>query len=96
MSTNSQENQQVSISKDALTILVQLVQLAQKKGAYSLDESYLAFNAINTIVDEPKFKKTAELVQNLFSSNNTINNIQNENELSQNKNEEVAVNNSSV
>ena len=91
MSSNSEENQQVSISKDALTILVQLVQLAQKKGAYSLDESYLAFNAINTIVDEPKFKKTAELVKNLFSSN-----IQKESESQQDKNETVVINNSSV
>ena len=89
MSSNSEENQQVSISKDALTILVQLVQLAQKKGAYSLDESYLAFNAINTIVDEPKFKKTAELVKNLFSSN-----IQKAPVPSQDKNETVIVNNS--
>ena len=89
MSSNSEENQQVSISKDALTILVQLVQLAQKKGAYSLDESYLAFNAINTIVDEPKFKKTAELVKNLFSSN-----IQKAPVPSQDKNETVVVNNS--
>tara|TARA_B100001093_G_scaffold324745_1_gene309877 strand:- start:85 stop:360 length:276 start_codon:yes stop_codon:yes gene_type:complete len=89
MSSNSEEIQQVSISKDALTILVQLVQLAQKKGAYSLDESYLAFNAINTIVDEPKFKKTAELVKNLFSSN-----IQKAPVPSQDKNETVVVNNS--
>ena len=66
--TNSEESQQISISKEAITVLVQLVQLAQKKGAYSLDESYLAFNAINTIVDDPKFKRTQELVQNLFTS----------------------------
>lgn len=73
MSSSSEEIQQVSISKDALTVLVQLVQLAQKKGAYSLDESYLAFNAINTIVDDPKFKKTHELVQNLFTTKNKSN-----------------------
>lgn len=66
--TNTEEPQQISISKEAITVLVQLVQLAQKKGAYSLDESYLAFNAINTIVDDPKFKRTQELVQNLFTS----------------------------
>ena len=66
--TNNEEPQQISISKEAITVLVQLVQLAQKKGAYSLDESYLAFNAINTIVDDPKFKRTQELVQNLFTS----------------------------
>ena len=65
--SEKQETQQVTISRDALTVLVQLVQLAQKKGAYSLDESYLAFNAINSFVDEPKYKKTEELVQTLFS-----------------------------
>ena len=29
--TNSEESQQISISKEAITVLVQLVQLAQKK-----------------------------------------------------------------
>ena len=64
--TNSEESQQISISKEAITVLVQLVQLAQKKGAYSLDESYLAFNAINTIVDDPKFKRTQELFKTFY------------------------------
>ena len=68
----SNDDTQIAISKDAITMLVKLVQLAQKKGAYSLDESYLAFNVINSIVDEPKFRKTKELVENLFNkSNNT-------------------------
>ena len=30
--------------------------------------NHIAFNAINTIVDDPKFKRTQELVQNLFTS----------------------------
>ena len=77
-----------------MTILVQLVQLAQKKGAYSLEESYLAFNAINTIVDEPRFKKTQELVQNLFSNNqSSVESSKQTSSLSENINESQVVNN---
>jgi len=74
MSTNIEESSLVSISKEALTVMVQLIQLAQKKGAYTLDESYLAFNAINSIVDDPKFKRTKELVETLFNKSNVATN----------------------
>ena len=39
---------------DAVTILVRLVNIAQKRGVFALEESYLAFTAIATLSDDLK------------------------------------------
>ena len=54
-------------SKESLTVLVQLVNLAQKRGAFTIEESYLAFMAMKEFIDDPKLKKAEELVHQLFN-----------------------------
>ena len=44
-------------SKESLTVLVQLVNLAQKRGAFTIEESYLAFMAMKEFIDDPKLQK---------------------------------------
>ena len=55
-------------SKEALTILIQLVNIAQKKGAYDLHESFLAFNAISKFVDDPKMVNAKQMIEKAFSN----------------------------
>ena len=57
-------------SKEALTILIQLVNIAQKKGAYDLHESFLAFNAISKFVDDPKMITAKQMINKAFSNTN--------------------------
>lgn len=56
-------------SKDALSILIQLVNIAQKRGAFDIQESYLAFCALSKFVDDPKIKTAEEIGKKLFASN---------------------------
>ena len=56
-------------SKESLTVLVQLVNLAQKRGAFSVEESYLAFMAMKEFIDDPKLVRAEELVKQLFDKN---------------------------
>ena len=59
------------ISKEGLTVLIQLVNLAQKRGAYNLEESYLAFMVLKDVIDDPKYKRAVEAVKELFPENVT-------------------------
>jgi hypothetical protein len=54
-------------SKESLTILIQLVNLAQKRGAYSVEESYLAFMAMKEFINDPKLDRAEKLVEELFN-----------------------------
>jgi len=54
-------------SKQSLTVLVQLVNLAQKRGAFTIEESYLAFMAMKEFIDDPKLQKAEDLVKELFN-----------------------------
>ena len=40
---------------DSIKILITLVETAYKRGTYTLEESYLAFNAIHTFTNEKSF-----------------------------------------
>ena len=57
--------------REALKLLVQLVQLAQKRGAYSLDEAYLAFSAVSSVIQDSKLDEVKNYVKNLEQQNNT-------------------------
>jgi len=77
-------------SKESLSVLVQLVNIAQKRGAFTIEESYLAFMAMKEFVDDPKLVKAEELVNQLFNKSDNekqeLNTIANQvNELTENK-----------
>lgn len=55
--------------REALKLLVQLVQVAQKRGAYSLDEAYLAFSAVSSIIQDSKLDEVKNFVKNLEQQN---------------------------
>ena len=50
---------------DAVTILVRLVNIAQKRGVFALEESYLAFTAIATLSDDLKLKEFKKNIKDL-------------------------------
>tara|TARA_B110000977_G_C10716606_1_gene353486 strand:- start:156 stop:398 length:243 start_codon:yes stop_codon:yes gene_type:complete len=77
-------------SKESLSILVQLVNIAQKRGAFTIEESYLAFMAMKEFIDDPKLVRAEELVNQLFNKNpskktelssieNVVNNLNDDN-----------------
>ena len=66
-------------SKESLTILVQLVNLAQKRGAYSVEESYLAFMAMKEFISDPKLDRAEELVKQLFNKDGSSKDLTQEN-----------------
>lgn len=65
-------------SKEALTILIQLVNIAQKKGAFDIHESFLAFNAISKFVDDPKMITAKQMIEKAFSSKDEAKNSKSE------------------
>lgn len=66
---------QSSITKipvhDSIKILISLVELAQKRGCYSIDESYLAYNAILSFTDDKNYTNAYNLIKNKLESTNT-------------------------
>jgi Neuraminidase (sialidase) len=54
-------------SPEAIKILVSLVEVAQRRGAFSIDESYLAFHAIHTFTNEKKYDDALSLINNKLS-----------------------------
>ena len=40
---------------NSIKILISLVEVAQKKGTYSIEESYLAFHAIHTFINQKSY-----------------------------------------
>ena len=56
---------QVTLSKDVINILVQLINIAQKRGAYTIEESYLAYKVFRSFLNDPKFDKIEELANTL-------------------------------
>lgn len=67
MNTNSNSQANDNDTKEALSLLIQLVNIAQKKGAYDLHESYLAFNAISKFVDDPKLESAKLMINKAFN-----------------------------
>jgi len=59
-------------SASDISILIQLIQLAQKKGAYSLEESYLAFSVISKYVKDEKYTQIINLVKTLEDKVNIL------------------------
>lgn len=52
-------------SEEAILLLVRLVNAAQKRGAYNIEESYLAFNAMESLSNNESLKKLKQLVADL-------------------------------
>jgi len=52
-------------SEEAILLLVRLVNAAQKRGAYNVEESYLAFNAMESLSNNESLKKLKQLVADL-------------------------------
>jgi hypothetical protein len=50
---------------DAVTILVRLVNVAQKRGVFALEESYLAFTAIASLSADDSLLKFKQNIKNL-------------------------------
>lgn len=50
---------------DAVTILVRLVNVAQKRGVFALEESYLAFTAIAALSADDNLLKFKQNIKNL-------------------------------
>tara|TARA_B110000908_G_C9945201_1_gene310032 strand:+ start:98 stop:382 length:285 start_codon:yes stop_codon:yes gene_type:complete len=61
-------------SNSDISILIQLIQLAQKRGTYSLDESYLAFSIISKYVNDSKYTQIINLVNSLDNKVDDLNN----------------------
>jgi hypothetical protein len=59
---------------ESVKILVSLVEIAQRRGTYTLDESYLAFNAIHTFTKEKKYDDVYNYInEKLSSKDSTVN-----------------------
>ena len=63
--------------KEAIRIMVQLVQAAQKRGAYSLDEAFLAFHSVSAVVQDEKYDEVKNYIKkfepsNVAQPNNTL------------------------
>ena len=67
---NINETPNANIPVEIINILIQLVHTAHNKGVYTLDQSYLAFSAINSTTNNPQYKKTHEFVENLLKKTN--------------------------
>lgn len=59
----------VTLSKEIIHVLVQLINIAQKRGAYSMEESYLAYSVFRKFLNDPKFDKIEELLKNMDNNN---------------------------
>jgi len=58
--------------KEAIKILIHLINLAQRKGAYSMDEAYLAFHAITSVVEDSKLEEVKKAVATLESGGSAV------------------------
>jgi hypothetical protein len=56
---------------DSIKILISLVELAQKRGCYSIDESYLAYNAIISFTDDKNYTNAYNLIKSKLEPTNT-------------------------
>lgn len=72
--THSSSNLKTELSQtDAIKVLIRAAQVAQEKGAYTLQEASLIHNAVSTFMVVNEEKNNSELVNNTESVNN-INN----------------------
>jgi hypothetical protein len=53
----------------SIKILISLVELAQKKGAYSIEESYMAFHAIHTFLDQKNYDNVYNFINQRLENN---------------------------
>ena len=67
-------------SEEAILLLVRLVNAAQKRGAYNIEESYLAFNAMESLSNNESLKKLKQLVADLDMGKVTLMNQVNQEE----------------
>jgi hypothetical protein len=49
---------------DAIKILISLVETAHKRGAFSIEETYLAFNAIHTFSSDISYDNVYNYIKN--------------------------------
>lgn len=49
-------------NQEAIKMLVQLVNMANKRGAYSVEESTIAFFCISSLVDDPKYDEVKKII----------------------------------
>jgi hypothetical protein len=47
---------------EAIKMLVQLVSMANKRGAFSVEESAIAFFCISSVVDDPKYDEIKKII----------------------------------
>lgn len=65
---------------NAIKILINLINIANKRSAFNLEESTLAFFAINTLIENPRFDEIKKIIMgstdninNTFIQDNSIN-----------------------
>ena len=64
-SISNDEVSSVTLSKDIIQVLVQLINIGQKRGAYTIEESYLAYTVLRKFLNDPKFDKIDEIVKSM-------------------------------
>jgi hypothetical protein len=69
MSDNQSSIQKVPIS-DSVKILISLVELAQRRGCYTIDEAYLAYNAIMTFTDDKNYMNAYNMIKSKLEQSN--------------------------
>lgn len=55
---------------DAIKVLISLVEIAQKRGTYTIDEAYLAFNAIHPFINDKKYDDALQFIHEKHSKPN--------------------------
>tara|TARA_B100000424_G_C22669872_1_gene367801 strand:+ start:56 stop:328 length:273 start_codon:yes stop_codon:yes gene_type:complete len=87
--SNKQNSKELNNNTYALKILIQLVNIAQKRGAYDIQESSLAFYAMTKFLEDSKLKNTEELLKKLLNNESLDKNIDisNHNQVNFNQND---------
>jgi hypothetical protein len=69
MSDNLSSIEKIPVS-DSIKILISLVEVAQKRGCYTIDESYLAYNAIMSFTDDKNYMNAYNLIKTKLEAAN--------------------------
>jgi hypothetical protein len=60
-------------STNAIKLLIHLINVANKRGAFNLEESTLGFFAINTLIENPRFEEIKKIVtDNVIDTNSVL------------------------
>jgi hypothetical protein len=57
---------------DSIKVLISLVEIAHKKGAFSIQEAYLAFNAIYTFTNEKSYDTAYNFIKEKIENINNL------------------------